>query len=80
MLHAGHDDLRRGFQEAARRTAGWHFRRAIERDEIGPNLLLEACEFGLEGMVYKRADRPYRAGVEALDEGGKTANIPPWSG
>ena len=44
------------------------------------DLFLEACEFGLEGMVYKRADRPYRAGVEALDEGGKTANIPPWSG
>ena len=27
-----------------------------------PDLFLEACEFGLEGMVCKRADRPYQAG------------------
>jgi len=34
----------------------------FERGEIGPDLFRKACEFGLEGLVSKRADRPYRAG------------------
>jgi bifunctional non-homologous end joining protein LigD len=35
---------------------------SFERGEIGPDLFRKACEFGLEGLVSKRADRPYRAG------------------
>ena len=33
-----------------------------ERGEIGPDLFRKVCEFGLEGIVSKRSDRPYRAG------------------
>ena len=63
MLHAGHDDLRRGFQDKllARRPDGI-FVAPFEQGEIGPNLFRKACEFGLEGMVCKRGDRPYQAG------------------
>jgi bifunctional non-homologous end joining protein LigD len=34
----------------------------LKQGEIGPDLFRKACEFGLEGLVSKRADRPYRAG------------------
>jgi ATP-dependent DNA ligase len=34
----------------------------FEQGEIGPDLFRAACDMGLEGMVSKRADRPYRAG------------------
>jgi bifunctional non-homologous end joining protein LigD len=34
----------------------------FEQGEIGPDLFLQACKFGLEGLVSKRRDRPYRAG------------------
>jgi bifunctional non-homologous end joining protein LigD len=34
----------------------------FEQGEIGPELFVQACKFGLEGMVSKRRDRPYRAG------------------
>jgi ATP-dependent DNA ligase len=34
----------------------------FEQGEIGPDLFRAACSMGLEGMVSKRADRPYRAG------------------
>jgi ATP-dependent DNA ligase len=34
----------------------------FEQGEIGPDLFRKACEFGLEGMVSKRLDRPYRGG------------------
>jgi bifunctional non-homologous end joining protein LigD len=34
----------------------------FEQGEIGPNLFEQACKFGLEGLVSKRRDRPYRAG------------------
>jgi bifunctional non-homologous end joining protein LigD len=34
----------------------------FEQGEIGPDLFRAACEFGLEGLVSKRRDRPYRAG------------------
>jgi ATP-dependent DNA ligase len=34
----------------------------FEHGEIGPDLFTAACNMGLEGMVSKRADRPYRAG------------------
>jgi ATP-dependent DNA ligase len=33
----------------------------FEQGEIGPYLFRAACNLGLEGMVSKRADRPYRA-------------------
>jgi ATP-dependent DNA ligase len=34
----------------------------FEQGEIGPDLFRKACEFDLEGLVSKRADRPYRGG------------------
>src|SRR5713101_4607335 len=34
----------------------------FEQGEIGPDLFRPACLMGLEGMVSKRRDRPYRAG------------------
>ena len=34
----------------------------FEQGEIGPDLFLAACRMGLEGLVSKRRDRPYRAG------------------
>jgi ATP-dependent DNA ligase len=34
----------------------------FERGEIGPDLFKAACQMGLEGLVSKRRDRPYRAG------------------
>ncbi len=34
----------------------------FEQGEIGPDLFRAACDMGLEGLVSKRADRPYRAG------------------
>jgi hypothetical protein len=34
----------------------------FEQGEIGRDLFRAACRMGLEGMVSKRADRPYRAG------------------
>jgi ATP-dependent DNA ligase len=34
----------------------------FEQGEIGPDLFRAACQMGLEGLVSKRRDRPYRAG------------------
>jgi bifunctional non-homologous end joining protein LigD len=34
----------------------------FEQGEIGPDLFQKACEFGLEGIVSKHRDRPYRGG------------------
>ena len=34
----------------------------FEQGENGPDLFRAACDMGLEGVVSKRADRPYRAG------------------
>jgi ATP-dependent DNA ligase len=34
----------------------------FERGEIGPDLFRAACRMGLEGMVAKHRDRPYRGG------------------
>jgi bifunctional non-homologous end joining protein LigD len=45
----------------ARRTDGI-FVAPFELGEIGPDLFRQACKFGLEGLVSKRRDRPYRAG------------------
>ena len=35
----------------------------FESGEIGPDLFRHACLMGLEGLVSKRSDRQYRAGV-----------------
>jgi len=45
----------------ARRPEGI-FVAPFEAGEIGPELFRAACNFGLEGLVSKRRDRPYRAG------------------
>jgi bifunctional non-homologous end joining protein LigD len=45
----------------ARRPDGI-FLSQFEQGEIGPDLFRAACNFGLEGLVSKRRDRPYRAG------------------
>ena len=34
----------------------------FERGEIGPDLFRQVCKFGLEGLVSKHKDRPYRGG------------------
>jgi len=34
----------------------------FEQGEIEPDLFRKACEFGLEGLVSKHRDRPYRGG------------------
>jgi hypothetical protein len=46
----------------ARRVNGI-FLSNFERGEIGPDLFRHACLMGLEGLVSKRSDRLYRAGV-----------------
>jgi ATP-dependent DNA ligase len=45
----------------ARRTDGI-FLSEFEQGEIGPDLFRKACEFGLERLVSKHRDRPYRGG------------------
>jgi bifunctional non-homologous end joining protein LigD len=45
----------------ARRPEGI-FISEFERGEIGPDLFRQACKFGLEGLVSKHKDRPYRGG------------------
>jgi bifunctional non-homologous end joining protein LigD len=45
----------------ARRTEGI-FIAPFEQGEIGPDLFRAACNMGLEGLVSKRRDRPYRGG------------------
>jgi hypothetical protein len=52
---------------SAHRKGGGIFAVSHEQGEIGPDLFRKACEFGLEGLVSKRRDRPYSGGpVEAL--------------
>jgi ATP-dependent DNA ligase len=45
----------------ARRPDGI-FLSEFEQGEIGPDLFLAACRMGLEGLVSKHRDRPYRSG------------------
>lgn len=45
----------------ARRSDGI-FIAPFEHGEIGPDLFRAACNMGLEGLVSKRRDRPYRPG------------------
>jgi ATP-dependent DNA ligase len=41
---------------------GGIFAASFEQGEIGHDLFEVACNMGLEALVSKRADRPYRAG------------------
>ena len=45
----------------ARRPDGI-FTAPFEQGEIGPDLFRAACNMGLEGLVSKRVDGPYRPG------------------
>ena len=45
----------------ARRVDGIHLA-DFEQGEIGPDLFRHACLMGLEGLVSKLRDRPYRPG------------------
>ncbi|MCP1851221.1 MULTISPECIES: DNA ligase-like domain-containing protein [unclassified Bradyrhizobium] len=45
-----------------RRREGHLFLGPYERGEISPDVFRKVCEFGFEGLVSKRADRPYRGG------------------
>ena len=45
----------------ARRVDGIHLA-PFERGEIGPDLFRHACLMGLEGLVSKQRESPYRAG------------------
>jgi bifunctional non-homologous end joining protein LigD len=46
----------------ARRRAQGIFVAPFEQSEIGPNLFRHACLMGLEGLVSKHRDSPYRGG------------------
>jgi bifunctional non-homologous end joining protein LigD len=64
----------------ARRPDGSDF----EQGEIGPDLFRKACEFGLEGLVSKRRDRPYQAGrskhwIKVKNHDGTIPNASPCS-
>jgi bifunctional non-homologous end joining protein LigD len=46
----------------------------FEIGAIGPDLFHAACAMGLEGLVSKRSDRPYRGGeIAVLDQGQEPA-------
>jgi ATP-dependent DNA ligase len=55
MRKANLDRLLRGRPEGI-------FINPFEVGEIGQDLFRKACEFGLEGLVSKHSDRPYRGG------------------
>jgi bifunctional non-homologous end joining protein LigD len=70
MLALDGDDLRKlppSMRKAnlarllARRPDGI-FVNPFEQGEIGPDLFRAACQLGLEGLVSKHRDRPYRGG------------------
>ena len=46
---------------------GGHVRYSRHRNENGKELFREACKQGLEGLVAKRADSPYRSGARSRD-------------
>jgi hypothetical protein len=51
----------------------------FEQGEIGPDLFRAACNMGLEGLVSKRRDRPYRAGQSPHWNKGKNRKHPAMS-
>jgi bifunctional non-homologous end joining protein LigD len=48
------------------------FNAPFEQGAIGPDLFRAACVMGLEGLVSKRSDRPYRGGRSPHWVKGKT--------
>jgi bifunctional non-homologous end joining protein LigD len=70
ILVEGRDDLRHlplsmrktNLERLLARRPEGIFVNPFERGEIGPDLLQAACRLGLEGLVSKRRDRPYRGG------------------
>ena len=70
ILVEGDDVLRRlplsmrkvKLERLLRRRSEGIFINPFERGEIGPGLFQAACRMGLEGLVSKRRDRPYRGG------------------
>jgi len=70
ILADGGDDLRKlplsmrkaNLERLLARRSERIFVNPFERGEIGPDLFAVACRMGLEGLVSKRRDRPYRAG------------------
>jgi bifunctional non-homologous end joining protein LigD len=47
-----------------RTSAGIRFNEHMEGD--GPTVFAHACKMGLEGIVSKRKDSPYRSGAPAI--------------
>jgi bifunctional non-homologous end joining protein LigD len=64
MLAGDGDDMRQlpPFDGLLTRRTDGIFVAPFEEGEIGPDLFWAACNLGLEGLVSKRRDRPYRAG------------------
>ncbi len=70
MLVGDGDDLRRlplsmrkaNLAKLLRRRVDGIFLSNFEEGEIGPDLFRHACQLGLEGLVSKLRDRPYRPG------------------
>ncbi|MBR1298540.1 RNA ligase family protein [Bradyrhizobium sp. AUGA SZCCT0042] len=70
ILASGGDDLRSlplhqrrsQLEKMLRRRVDGIILNDIEQGEIGPHLFRAACNMGLEGIVSKHRDRPYRAG------------------
>jgi bifunctional non-homologous end joining protein LigD len=70
ILAEGGDDLRKlplhlrktNLERLLVRRPEGNFVNPFERGEIGPELFRAACNMGLEGLVSKRQDRPYRGG------------------
>ena len=59
----------------ARRVNGI-FLADFEHGEIGTDLFRHACLMGLEGLVSKHKDRPYRAGRSPTGSRSRTESIP----
>ena len=70
ILAEGSDDLRKlplhlrktNLDRLLARRPEGIFVNSFDRGEIGPNLFRAACDLGLEGLVSKHRDRPYRDG------------------
>lgn len=70
VLAVGGDDLRKlplsmrkaNLQRLLRGRPDGIFVNPFEAGAIGPDLFRAACNMGLEGLVSKPSDRPYRGG------------------
>ena len=70
VLAADGEDLRnlplsmrkKNLERLLRGRADGIFVNSFESGVIGPDLFRAACDMGLEGLVSKRSDRPYRGG------------------